>query len=109
MATQINCLNLLAQALGDRLLGFHVALTMDLRLLYYVAASSGTLGEALRGIARCSAMLNEGIRLDTHFGQVLRIGFEYAGRVGPTVTRSRPGRLPLSVVAAKSPGVSFNP
>jgi len=31
VATQINCLNLLAQALGDRLLGFHVAETMDLR------------------------------------------------------------------------------
>jgi len=29
--TQIRCLNLLAEALDDRLLGFHVALKMDLR------------------------------------------------------------------------------
>ena len=82
VATQINCLNLLAQALGDPLLGFHVALTMNLRrtgLLYYVAASSDTLGEAVQSIERCSAMLNEGIKLETHFGQLLRIGFEYAG------------------------------
>ncbi len=82
VATQINCLNLLAHALGDRLLGFHVAQTMDLRrtgLLYYVAASSDTLGEAVQGIERCSVMLNEGVKLDAHFGQVLRIGFEYAG------------------------------
>jgi len=82
VATQINCLNLLAEALGDRLLGFHVALTMDLRqtgLLYYVAASSNTLGDAMQGIARWSVMLNEGIRLETDFGHAFRIGFEYAG------------------------------
>jgi AraC-like DNA-binding protein len=82
VTTQINCLNLLAQALDDRLLGYHVALDMDLRrtgLLYYVAASSDSLGDALQGIARCSAMLNEGIKLETDFGRTLRIGFEYAG------------------------------
>jgi AraC-like DNA-binding protein len=82
VATQIKCLNLLAQALGDRLLGFHVALTMDLRrtgLLYYVAASSDNIVDAVQGIARCSAMLNEGIRLETVLGQTLRIGFGYAG------------------------------
>jgi AraC-like DNA-binding protein len=82
VASQIKCLNLLAQALDDRLLGFHVALEMDLRrtgLLYYVAASSAVLGDALREIARCSTMFNEGIKLETDLGQVLRVGFEYAG------------------------------
>jgi AraC-like DNA-binding protein len=82
VATQINCLNLLAKALGDRLLGFHVAQTMDLRrtvLSYYAAASSDTLGEAMQGIARCSVMLNEGIRIETDLGRAFRIGFEYAG------------------------------
>jgi AraC-like DNA-binding protein len=80
--TQIACVNLLAEALDDRLLGFHVAQDMDLRrtgFLYYVAASSDTLGAALQGIARCSTMINEGIRLQTEFGEALRIGFEYAG------------------------------
>ena len=77
-----NALNLLAQALDDRLLGFHVALEMDLRrtdFLYYVAASSAVLGDALTGIARYSTMFNEGIKLETELGQALRIGFEYAG------------------------------
>jgi AraC-like DNA-binding protein len=82
VASQINYVNLLAQALDDRLLGFHVALGMDLRrtgFLYYVAASSAVLGDALRGIARYSTMVNEGIKLETELGQTLRIGFEYAG------------------------------
>ena len=82
VASQINCVNLLAQALDDRLLGFHVALVMDLRrtgFLYYVAASSAVLGDALTGIARYSTMVNEGIKLETELGQALRIGFEYAG------------------------------
>jgi AraC-like DNA-binding protein len=82
VASQIKCLNLLAQALDDRLLGFHVALEMDLRrtgLLYYVAASSAFLGDAIREIARCSTMLNEGIKLESDLGQMLRVGFEYAG------------------------------
>jgi AraC-like DNA-binding protein len=82
VTTQIECLNLIAQALHDRLLGFHVAQKMDLRrtgFLYYVAASSGTLGEALQGIARCSAILNEGVQLQTEAGETLRVHFDYAG------------------------------
>ncbi|MGO9700575.1 MAG: AraC family transcriptional regulator ligand-binding domain-containing protein [Xanthobacteraceae bacterium] len=82
VASQINCINLLAQALDDRLLGFHVALDMDLRrtgFLYYVAASSAVLSDALHGIARYSTMFNEGIKLKTEVGHALRIGFEYAG------------------------------
>ncbi len=82
VTTQIACLNLLAEALGDKLLGFHVAQDMDLRdagFLYYVAASSETLGGGLQGLARCSSMLNEGVKLETDCGDTLRIGFEYAG------------------------------
>jgi hypothetical protein len=63
VAAQIDCLNMLAEALNDRLLGFHVAQDMDLRrtgFLYYVAASSDILANALQGIARCSTMFNEG-------------------------------------------------
>jgi AraC-like DNA-binding protein len=82
VAAQIKCVNLLADALNDRLLGFHVAQEMDLRragFLYYVAASSNILGDALQGIARYSTMFNEGIKLDAEFGQALRVGFEFAG------------------------------
>ena len=79
---QIDCLNALAQALDDRLLGFHVALDMDLRrtgFLYYAAASSDVLASALRGIVRYSAILNEGIRLKVDCGETLRVGFGYTG------------------------------
>lgn len=52
VTTQINTANLLAKALNDRLLGFHITSNMDLRrigFLYYVAASSETLGRRLAG------------------------------------------------------------
>jgi AraC-like DNA-binding protein len=79
---QINCLNLIAEALGDRVLGFHLTQNMDLRqegFLYYVVASSETLGDALQRAARYSGVVNEGIRLETRSGKALRISFEYAG------------------------------
>src|SRR5262249_44330290 len=47
---QIEFLNLVADAVGDEFLGFELGQLPDLRelgLLYYVAASSVTLGEAL--------------------------------------------------------------
>ncbi len=82
VSNQIKCLNLIAKSLNDRLLGFHVVQNIDLRrlgFLYYVAASSETLGEALQRIARYSGIVNEGIRLETKFGRTLRISFAYAG------------------------------
>ena len=48
--SQVLFLDLVAKALGDDLLGFHLSQNFDLRmigLLYYVFASSETLGEAL--------------------------------------------------------------
>ena len=82
VSAQIQCVNLIAEALGDRLLEFHLAQTMDLRrtgFLYYLAASAESLGQAMQRIARYSATFNEGIRLRTDVGETLRIGFEYAG------------------------------
>lgn len=69
---QIKFLDLVAEALGDDLLGFHLALHFDLRmvgLLYYVFASSSTLSEALRNAARCSSIVNESIRFTLHDGK----------------------------------------
>jgi AraC-like DNA-binding protein len=80
--TQIECINALAQALDDRLLGFHVALDLDLRragFLYYAAASSDLLDSALRGAVRYSAMLNEGVKLTVDCGEALHVGFVYTG------------------------------
>jgi len=79
---QINFLNLLAEALHDRLLGFHLARDMDLRrtgFLFYVAASSEFLAEALQGVARYSTMLNEGIKLEINSRERVRIALQYAG------------------------------
>jgi AraC-like DNA-binding protein len=65
--SQIKFLDLAAKALGDGLLGFHLAEAFELReigLLYYVAASSDLLGDALQRCARYSGMDdNEGVRL----------------------------------------------
>ena len=63
---QIRFLNLVADALPDDFLGFHLALPAELReigLLYYVSASSETLGQALQQAARYSSIVNEGVRL----------------------------------------------
>jgi AraC-like DNA-binding protein len=80
---QIKLLNLVAEATGDDLLGFHLSLHFDLRmvgLLYYVFASSETLDDALRKGARCSSMVNESIRLKVHEGRRrIRLIFEPVG------------------------------
>jgi AraC-like DNA-binding protein len=63
---QINFLNLAADELKDDLLGFHLALSPDLReigWLYYVAASSETMGEALQRGTRYSTIANESLSL----------------------------------------------
>jgi Arabinose-binding domain of AraC transcription regulator, N-term len=61
--SQIRFVNLAASSLHDQYLGFHLARELDdLRkfgLLYYVAASSDTLGEALRRVARYISITNE--------------------------------------------------
>ena len=61
---QISFLNLTAKAIPDDFLGFHLALASELRqigLLYYVAATSDTLVEALRRATRYSSIVNEGV------------------------------------------------
>lgn len=63
---QIEFLNLVADALNDAFLGFHLAQVPDLRelgLLYYVLASADTLIDALQRAARYSSILNEGMSL----------------------------------------------
>jgi AraC-like DNA-binding protein len=63
---QIALLNLIAQALKDEFLGFHLACNFDLRMigwLYYVLASSDAAGEAMQRAARYSSITNEGVSL----------------------------------------------
>ncbi len=79
---QIKFLDLVADALDDDLLGFHLSQNFDLRmvgLLYYVLASSGMLGEALRRSARYTSIVNEGMKLTIREGNEIRFLFEYVG------------------------------
>jgi AraC-like DNA-binding protein len=79
---QIRFLNLVASALQDDFLGFHLAQQPDLReigLLYYVAASSETMSEALRRVARYSSIVNEGVTLKYIDGRDVGIRFAYVG------------------------------
>jgi AraC-like DNA-binding protein len=79
---QIEFLNLAAHALGDEFLGFHLGRVPDLRemgFLFYVAASSETLGAALQRAARYSSVGNEGLLLKCAGEDELRIAFDYVG------------------------------
>ena len=77
---QILLLNRVADAVGDGRLGFHPAERFDLReigLLYYVLASSATLGEALARIERYSTVTNEGIEVQCRHDGELRVHVSY--------------------------------
>jgi AraC-like DNA-binding protein len=79
---QIRFLSLVADALDDDLLGYHLAQTLDLReigLFYYVLASSETVIEALQRAARYSTIVNEGISLKCMSGDALGTSFHYVG------------------------------
>src|SRR5580658_8348702 len=82
---QIRFLNLAASALQDEFLGFHLAQQLlDLRelgMLFYVAASSETLGDALQRMARYSSTVNEGLSLKCIAGEEIRFVYQYVGVV----------------------------
>lgn len=78
--SQIKFLELVAKAIGDDLLGFHLSQQFDLRklgLAYYVLSSSETLGEAFRHAARYSSVVSEGIRLTLRESGKFGVVFEY--------------------------------
>lgn len=76
---QIKFLNLVAGAINDDLLGFHLALHFDLRMVglpYYVFASSETLDDAIRNGARCASVVNESVKIEVRDGR-RRVGFVF--------------------------------
>lgn len=78
---QTKVLELAAAAIGDDLLGFHLAREFELGeigLPYYVMASSETLPDALRNAERYSAIVNEGYRLKVRQDREAVIEIEYA-------------------------------
>jgi AraC-like DNA-binding protein len=80
---QIRFLKLVASALQDEFLGFHLAEQLaDLRrigLLYYVMASSDALGQALQRVARYGSTTNESLSLKYLEGKDIRIVINYVG------------------------------
>ena len=79
---QITFLELASEAIGDPLLGFHLAETFDPRelgLLYYVQASSVTLGEALACMARYISVAHEGLDASCVDRDGLKVRISYVG------------------------------
>jgi AraC-like DNA-binding protein len=79
---QIKFLSLVAKELPDPFLGIHLAEDIELRemgLTYYVIASSETLGDAFRRLARYSGITNEGVRITCHQGKDITVKFDYVG------------------------------
>src|SRR4029077_20890544 len=81
-SNQIAFLEAAAEVLNDDLLGFSLAEEFDLRdlgLLYYVMASSDTLGDALKRAARYSRITNEAIVLQYQEAREPRLRLVYSG------------------------------
>jgi AraC-like DNA-binding protein len=79
---QIQFLSVVADELPDPYLGIHIAEAIELRemgLVYYAIASSETLGDALRRLARYSGLTNEGVRITCREGKDITVRFEYVG------------------------------
>ena len=79
---QIRFLNLVAVALQDDFLGFHLAQPADLRemgWLHYVVASSEMMSDALKRGARYSSIVNEGIALKYVENGDVTVTIDYVG------------------------------
>jgi AraC-like DNA-binding protein len=82
VSDQISFVNQVAEALGDDLLGFHLARHYDLREIgwyYYVIASSENFLQALQRGARCSALVNEGLSQRAIDGREIGLRSRHAG------------------------------
>ena len=82
MRSQITLLDQAAIALKDDCIGFTLARDFDLReigLLYYVMASSQTLGDALKRAARYSKITNEALVFGYREGNRLIVSLSYSG------------------------------
>jgi hypothetical protein len=80
--SQIRLLDEAAKALKDDWFGFTLARDFDPReigLLYYVMASSATLGDALKRVARYSNVTNEALVFKYREGNNLTVNLSYSG------------------------------
>lgn len=80
--TQVKFVELAAGALGDELLGSHLARQSELRevgLFYYVLASSDTVSEVFRRAARYTSIVNEGVVQKFISGANVGLALRYTG------------------------------
>ena len=80
--SQVRLLEEAAIALKDDRIGFTLAREFDLReigLIYYVMASSQTLGEGLKRLARYSRVTNEALVFGYREGNSLTVSLSYSG------------------------------
>jgi AraC-like DNA-binding protein len=80
--SQIAFLEFASQRVGDEFLGLTLAGQFDLRelgMLYYVAASSHCVGDALRRLERYVQAGNQALIVRLHRGTTCRIELSYAG------------------------------
>jgi Arabinose-binding domain of AraC transcription regulator, N-term len=111
---QIKFVELVAKALQDNLLGFHLAQNVDLRemgFLYYVPASSETLGEALCRAERYIAIANEGVAMSVRQGKNdLTVTFHYVGVERRVLGWRVPSfRTEVAVDTAMAMGIAWTP
>ncbi|MEQ1952426.1 AraC family transcriptional regulator [Mesorhizobium sp. CN2-181] len=81
-AAQIDFLDLASEAAGDAWFGLSLAETFDLRemgMFYYVAASSHTLGDALRRVERYVCVTNEALVARIQVDSACRVSLSFAG------------------------------
>jgi AraC-like DNA-binding protein len=82
VADQVTFLNLVADATGEDMLGFHLAKRGELRatgLFYYVLASSATLLDVFQRATRFSSMVSEGAVQKFVDGRSIGVAVDYAG------------------------------
>jgi len=80
--SQIAFLELVAETTGDDWIGLTLGQEFDLRelgMLYYAAASSHRLGDALRRLERYARVGNEALLIHVQKSDACLIGFSYAG------------------------------
>jgi AraC-like DNA-binding protein len=114
VASQHRFLEIAAAETSDPLLGLHVAAAMDLRefgLLFYLAASSETVAEALEYLARYVATATEEIRLEIsrQKDETLLTFRRVLGFDEPIRQQSELGALGLARVLRKLTNRDFTP
>ena len=80
--SQIDFLNQVSRATKDEWIGLTLAANFDLRelgLLYYVAASSSRLGDALKRLERYVSVANEALIIRIEKGAAYRVSLSYTG------------------------------